>query len=123
MKAAVSRLDFAPGTGEMEVTDIRTGHFVFPPEPGVTVSLSRLRKAIADAGYEVEDAWLEVTGESLPGGRLRVPGTGQVFELRGEAEAPPRAGEEADDRVTVFGRWEETEEGQAIAVERREVEG
>ncbi|MPZ20842.1 MAG: hypothetical protein GEV06_23480 [Luteitalea sp.] len=33
IKAAVSRLNFAPDTDEMKVTDIATGHFVFNPVP------------------------------------------------------------------------------------------
>lgn len=120
MKVAVSRLPFAPGPRGMEVTDIREGRFVFQPRPEVPVSLSGLRKAITDAGYEVERAWLEVTGELLPdgpGGRLRVAGTGQTFLLEGEGAARILAETAPGTRLTVFGAWRETPEGQALAAE------
>lgn len=68
----------------MEVTDVENGRFVFPPRPEKPVSLSGLEKAVTKAGYEIENARIEVSGVLTPEGRLRVPETGQVFRLEGE---------------------------------------
>ncbi len=50
----MSRLDFGPKPKAMEVTDIRTGHFVFTPLADQHVSFDDLERAIEKAGYEVE---------------------------------------------------------------------
>lgn len=101
IKAAVSRLDFAPEAKDMEVIDVTTGRFVFKPRPGKAVSLAALEKAVTQAGYEIEKTRIEVTGKLTEDGRLRVPETGQVFRLTGK-EHPQKASENP---VTVAGGW------------------
>lgn len=116
IKVAVSRLEFAPETREMEVTDIRTGHFIFPPLPEVPVSRSALERVITDAGYVVDDAALEVSGELLGEDRVRAERSGQTFQLVG-----PRLEELRDVRpgspVNVQGRWRERDGAQILEVE------
>lgn len=114
IKTAVRRLEFAPKKAEMEVTDITTGKFVFRPRPDKPVSLSRLRKEIENSGYEVEGTRIEVTGSLTPEGKLRVPDTGQVFRLEGDAELGELRGKAAPDgQVTVTGAWT-TKDGEEI---------
>jgi hypothetical protein len=102
IKTAVRRLEFAPDPKEMEVTDIKTGRFVFRPRPDKTVSLAALRKAVTKAGYEIESTAIEVAGTLTPDGRLRVPETGQVFRLEGGKEKL-RVG--SNGQVTAAGAW------------------
>ena len=90
----------------MEVTDITTGRFVFRPRPDKPVSLSRLQKEIENSGYEIEGTRIEVTGALTPEGKLRVPSTGQLFRLEGDAELRELQGKaSADGQVTVTGTW------------------
>lgn len=111
LKAAVSRLDFAPETESMEVTDIATGHFVFSPLSGRQVSYSDLNKAITDAGYEIEAASIEVIGKFVANGRLHVEETDQTFHLVNEEELSRlREQVSSDLPVTVSGQWK-TERG------------
>jgi hypothetical protein len=110
----VRRLEFAPKAAEMEVTDITTGRFVFRPRPDKPVSLSRLRKEIENSGYEIEGTRIEVTGALTPEGRLRVPNTGQVFRLEGDAELRELRGKASPDgQVTVTGAWT-TQDGEEV---------
>lgn len=119
VKAAVSRLPFGPETDRMQVTDIRTGHFVFPPVPGEPVRHESLRKALQGAGYEMTDAWLAATGTLAPDGRLEVLHTGQPFVLAGGPEANRlREAAAAGDTVSVFGVWKPGARADTVAVER-----
>ena len=116
IKAAVRRLEFAPDTKDMEVKDIKTGRFVFKPQPGKPVSLADLRKQITKAGYEIEGTWIEVSGTLTPDG-LRVPETGQVFRLEGE-ERLRALREKADaGKVTAAGAWNVAGRQETIALE------
>lgn len=111
IKAAVRRLEFAPAPKDMEVTDIESGRFVFRPRSDRPVSLADLRKAVTDAGYEIEGTWIEVAGSLDAGGRLRVPETGQLFRLQGEKGEGPDAGQ-----VTVQGRWEVVDREEVVVL-------
>jgi hypothetical protein len=115
IKAAVRRLEFAPEAKDMEVTDITNGRFVFTPRPDKPVSLEGLRKAVTKAGYEIEGTWIEVTGTLTSDGRLRVPGTGQVFRLKGEGEKKAAA----EGRVTVAGAWKAGDGEEVVSLEER----
>lgn len=53
MKAAVSRLEFAPPAGEIRV-DIGFGTVELAARPGKAIDVARLEQAIEDAGYKVE---------------------------------------------------------------------
>lgn len=101
------RLAFAPAPKDMEVTDIESGRFVFRPRTDKPVSLSDLRKAVTDAGYEIEGTWIEVAGSLGADGRLRVPETGQLFRLQGE---------KSEGVVTVQGRWEAIENEEVVVL-------
>jgi hypothetical protein len=114
IKAAVRRLDFAPAAKDMEVIDVTTGRFVFKPRPGKAVSLTALEKAVTQAGYEIEKTRIEVTGRLTGDGRLRVPETGQVFRLAGQAPRPPEA---SGDLVTVAGGWKAEGDEQVVLLD------
>ena len=102
VKAAVSRLPFGPKPKEMEVTDIASGHFVFSPVRGEKVSYEALDKAITDAGYEIEDAKVVVSGTVTEEGHLETP-DGQRFHLTASADE-------------LRGRLAEVEPGAALRV-------
>lgn len=119
VKAAVSRLPAGPETDRMEVTDIETGHFVFPPVPGEPLRRHQLYEALGDAGYEMTDAWLAATGELTMAGALRVLDTGQPFVLsNGAALERLRAATAPGDTVSVFGAWKAGAERDTLVVER-----
>lgn len=110
VKAAVSRLEFGPKPKEMEVTDIRTGHFVFRPVKGKEVSYRELSEAIENAGYEIEDAAITVTGRVTDDRHLETP-DGQVFELSavGAAGEERLAALEPGSESTLSGAWKAVE--------------
>lgn len=110
IKAAVSRLEFAPKPKDMKVTDISTGHFVFAPVAGEEVSYEALDGAITGAGYAIERAWIRVTGSLINDRDLQVPETGQVFRLRGERQLAEIRQRGAGGSMTVSGVWR-TEKG------------
>jgi len=117
IKTAVRRLEFAPASKEMEVTDIATGRFVFRPRPDRPVSLSKLRKEIKNAGYEIAGTRIEVAGALTGDGRLRVSGTGQVFRLEGDAKPQGKASPEG--QVTVAGAWTVKDGEEVVRLEAR----
>ena len=60
MKAAVSRLDFAPPQSEMKV-DLDQATLEFTARSGTSIDRKQLEKAIEDAGYEVKE--MKITPE------------------------------------------------------------
>lgn len=110
------RLDFAPDTKDMEVTDITNGRFVFKPQPDKPVSLTALRKAVTKAGYEIEGTWIEVTG-ILTANELRVPETGQIFQLLGEEGLAALREQAAAGKVTAAGPWKVDGKRESIVLE------
>lgn len=113
------RLEFAPDTKDMEVTDIESGRFVFQPRPGKPVSLTDLRTAVTKAGYEIEGTRVEVTGTLTEDGRLRVPETGQVFRLEGEERMIRLLKADTAGRVTAAGSWKTTDGQEIILLEEQ----
>lgn len=113
----MSRLEFAPKPKQMEVTDIATGHFVFAPVPGKEISYPALDEAIRNAGYEIEDAALTVTGTVTDERHLTTP-EGQVFHLTSAGEGGKRrlGSLEAGRQVTVRGAWKAVEGVDVIVV-------
>lgn len=98
----------------MEVADIATGRFVFRPRPNKPVSLSKLQKEIKNAGYEISGTRIEVAGALTDDGRLRVPGTGQIFRLEGEEKLRElRTRAAPDGTVTAAGVWA-TKDGEEV---------
>lgn len=53
MKAAVSRLEFAPPIGDIKV-DIESGTVELAARAGKAIDLAQLKQAIENAGYKVE---------------------------------------------------------------------
>ncbi|MGH7818924.1 MAG: heavy-metal-associated domain-containing protein [Candidatus Binatia bacterium] len=66
MKAAVSRLEFAPAQSDMKV-DLDAATLEFTARPGTRIDREKLEKAIEDAGYRVED--MEITPEGGGGSK------------------------------------------------------
>lgn len=117
VKAAVSRLAFAPSPEEMEVTDIATGHFVFRPLAGEEVSFAALDKAIRDAGYEIENAAIELAGTLTENRHLEAPG-GQLFHLVADDEALQGrlSALEVGTPLVVKGGWKAIEGSEVVVV-------
>lgn len=117
VKAAVSRLEFGPKPKEMEVTDIRTGHFVFRPVEGEEVSYLELSEAIENAGYEIEDAAITVAGRVTDDRHLETP-DGKVFELAaaGPAGEERLAALEPGSDTILSGAWKAVEGVEVILV-------
>lgn len=106
IKAAVSRLPAGPETDRMEVTDIETGHFVFPPVPGEPIRYDDLYEALKGAGYEMTEAWLTATGRLAPDGRLEALESAQPFALAdGPALDRLRETAAAGDTVSLHAAW------------------
>jgi hypothetical protein len=122
IKAAVRRLEFSPDTKHMEVTDITTGRFAFPPRAGKKVSLAALRAAINKAGYEIEGTRIEVIGTLTADGRLRVPETGQVFRLEGKDRLRTLREQAGDGRATAAGAWKMVNGEEVILLEEPRTE-
>jgi hypothetical protein len=101
----------------MEVTDIATGHFVFAPVTGKSVSFAALGRAIEKAGYRIEKATIAVRGTLTAERHLKTP-AGQVFHLtaadaartRDLARLPPGA------PVSARGRWKTAEGTEVVEV-------
>jgi hypothetical protein len=123
IKAAVRRLAFSPDVRDMKVVDVKNGRLVFQPLPGKPVALADLRAAVTKAGYEVEGTWIEVSGTLTADGRLRVPETGQVFRLEGEAQLRKlRGAADPAGRVTAVGPWKVLEQQEIILLAERWIE-
>ena len=114
----MSRLAFGPEPKEMEVTDIATGHFVFRPVEGETVSFEALEEAITDAGYEIEEAAIAVSGKVGENRHLETPG-GQVFHLTAVDEDLKSRLFELDPGTTlsVRGGWEVRKDAEVVVVQ------
>lgn len=122
----MSRLDFAPDTDAMEVTDISTGHFVFSPVSGQPVAYESLDEAITGAGYEIEKASIVVTGRLVIDEQvfIQVPDTQQVFELKRYGELERLLSDtEPNSKVTVTGSWFEEKDTQIIEIQRWSLAG
>ncbi len=77
MKAAVSRLKFAPSADAIRV-DIETGRLEFTTRPGARFDAEQFRGAIRDAGYEVGT----ITVDGDPVEPAPAPGSPQVPSTR-----------------------------------------
>lgn len=103
----------------MEVTDIATGHFVFTPVEEEKVSYEALDEAITDAGYEIEDASITVSGTVTENRHLETP-DGQVFHLTaaGEEVEEELSELEAGKELRVEGAWEARKGAEVVVVHR-----
>lgn len=113
----MSRLEFGPEPKQMEVTDIATGHFVFPPVTGKQVSYDALNESIQGAGYEIESAVITVAGTLLNGRHLETP-EGQDFHLETDDDAVRQklAALQTGAEVRVTGSWRTQEEAEVVMV-------
>ncbi len=119
VKAAVSRLPAGPESDRMEVTDIETGHFVFPPVPGEPIRHDSLHEALEGAGYEMTGSRIAVTGSLAADGRLEALESGQPFVLTDGPELGRlREATSADDTVSVYGAWTAGAGADTVAVLR-----
>lgn len=119
VKAAVSRLPAGPESDRMEVTDIETGHFVFPPVAGEPIRRDSLYSVLEGAGYEMTESWLAATGRLTKEGRLEALESGQLFVLTGgSALERLRGSTAAGDTVSVYGVWTAGAAADTVAVER-----
>lgn len=115
----MSRLAFGPEPEAMEVTDIATGHFVFTPVEGERVSFEGLDEAITAAGYEIEDAAIEVSGVVTENRHLETP-DGQVFHLTAVDEEVKKGllALDAGTDLRVEGAWKVREGSEIVDVRR-----
>lgn len=113
----MSRLEFGPQPKEMEVTDIKTGHFVFAPVDGKDVSYASLDTAVTGAGYDIESAVIVISGTLNRARHLVTPG-GQIFHLTGVNETLNRQlGElEPGAPLRVEGAWKAENGAEIVAV-------
>lgn len=119
VKAAVSRLPAGPESDRMEVTDVETGHFVFPPVPNESLRRDSLYWTLKRAGYEMTEAWLAATGRVTKKGRLEALESGQPFVLTdGPALERLRRATAAGNTVSVHGVWTAGAGADTVAVER-----
>jgi hypothetical protein len=113
VKTAVRRLPFAPAGKEMQVTDVKTGHFLFRPRSDRPARFGELRRELVNQGYDLEGAMIDVRGE-LSGDRvITATGTGQVFTLSGALVDEVAAAAGDGGVVAVIGWWKsDAEAGQ-----------
>lgn len=117
LKAAVSRLEFAPKPDDLEVTDIASGHFVFSPVLGNEVHYDILHRAITDAGYEIEQAFLTVQGVLSEERHLRTPNESSYRLQPGSEDLRSQlASLEPDHPIEIEGAWTLDGESEVIVV-------
>ncbi len=82
----MSRLDYAPKTSEIQITDIKRGIGFFIPKSDKPVSLAALKDALKKAGYELDSVEITITGTLKRDGEkwlLIAHPTNQSFDLEG----------------------------------------
>ncbi|MCA1614042.1 MAG: hypothetical protein LC800_07800 [Acidobacteria bacterium] len=112
----MSRLNYAPKLGEIEITDIKRGLGVFAPKPGKPVSFDALKAALKKAGYALDSAEITVSGVLEREGRswrLAAAGTGQRFALEGADVEGRVSGFAPGEAVEIRGEWKTTGKGAA----------
>ena len=98
----MSRQEFAPKQSEVRITDLTGGLGEFKPKAEKPISLPALEVTLKKAGYKLEEATVTARGvveQEAGTWRLRIPESGQRFELRGFANL--KEGSSA----TIQGRW------------------
>jgi outer membrane putative beta-barrel porin/alpha-amylase len=117
IQKAVSRLNFAPKSNEIEITDIKNGVGVFTPKAEKPVSFAALSEALKKAGYKLASAKITVSGKlsrDASGWSLIIEASGQRFDLVGAGvdQALPDAAPNAQLEVT--GDWKAAGEGKEV---------
>ncbi|HWP43613.1 MAG TPA: hypothetical protein VNO14_10285 [Blastocatellia bacterium] len=104
----MSRLDFAPKTDDIKVTDIKRGLGEFVPKPGKAISFDAIRSALKKAGYTLASADIIVEGvlvRESNGWWLEVELSRQRFAFEGDDVDRLLQGMESGSRVEVTGDW------------------
>ena len=112
----MSRLNYAPKLGEIEITDIKRGLGVFAPKPGKPVSFDALKAALKKAGYALDSAEITVSGVLEREGqswRLAAAGTAQRFALEGADVEGRVSGFAPGEAVEIRGEWKTAGKGAA----------
>lgn len=108
IQKAVSRLDYAPRSSEIKITDIKKGLGVFIPKPDRPVLFAALKDALKKAGYALDTAEITVAGKLMRDGKdwEIVAGTsGQRFALAGANVDKVLAGATPGTQVEIIGDW------------------
>ena len=113
IKKAVSRLEFAPKSEEIKVTDIKHGLGAFTPKPDKVVSFFALRATLKKAGYTLASADITVDGKLSREAAslwLEADTSKQRFALEGGNDGLLKEIENGA-RVEVTGDWQTIGEG------------
>ena len=105
----MSRLDFAPKTDDIRVTDIKRGLGEFAPKPGKAISFDAISSALKKAGYTLASADIIVEGVLVRennGWWLEVDLSKQRFALEGGDVDKLLQGMDSGSRVEVAGDWQ-----------------
>jgi hypothetical protein len=116
IQKAVSRLDYAPKTKEIEITDIKKGLGVFVPKPERRVSFAALKAALKQAGYTLDRADITISGtlkREGSGWTIVASPSGQSFALEGAGVEKILVGVAVDSRVELIGDWQTKGKGTA----------
>ena len=111
IQKAVSRLNYAPKSSEIEITDIKKGLGVFTPKPDQPVSFAALKSALKKAGYALDAAEITVAGKLMRDGEswvLVADPSGQRFALAGADVEKALAGATPGAQVEITGDWKTT---------------
>ena len=108
IQKAVSRLDYAPGLKEIEITDIKKGIGVFAPKPDKPVSFTALKAKLKDAGYVLSAAEITVAGTLDKEGDLWIvvaKSSGQRFVLEGPNVATAVSNLDVGSPIEITADW------------------
>ena len=104
----MSRLNYAPKSSEIKITDIKKGLGVFTPKPAQPVSFAALKAALKRAGYALDSAEITVAGKLIRDGQEWVVVadiSGQRFALTGANVDKVLAGARPDTQIEITGDW------------------
>ena len=113
----MSRLDYAPGRKEIQITDIKAGRGVFVPKPDKPVSFASLKSGLKKAGYELASATIIVSGKLAKDGEQWsiVTTSGQRFVIVDSAEALLKDAA-VGESVEVSGDWKAEKDAEVITL-------
>lgn len=116
IQKAVSRLNYAPKSSEIEITDIKRGLGVFTPKPDKPVSFAALKAVLKKAGYALDSADITVAGKLMhegDGWSIVADTSGQRFALSGANLEKVLAGAATNTQVEITGDWKTVGTGTA----------
>ncbi|MBA3242479.1 MAG: hypothetical protein H0T60_14720 [Acidobacteria bacterium] len=104
----MSRLNYAPQSSEIKITDIKKGLGVFTPKPAQAVSFAALKAALKKAGYALDSAEITIAGKLIRDGQewvIVADISGQRFTLTGANVDKVLAGARHDTQIEMTGDW------------------